>query len=794
MSPLSLKHFLRYSANNKTYSLINLLGLVLGISSCLLIYAFVSFEVSFDDFHGDADRIYRVLGVDEAIGVSNNQVGIVMAPLGPAMENEIPQVETTVRMQGGGRVLVTVDDNAYYTQFAYSAEPSFFEVFDFQLLAGSPGDVLAEPRTAVVTETFGRTLFGGDEPVGQLVNVNNSFDLEIVGVVADPPANSHIQLDLLSSFILPSDATEQQVQARENWGFINTSTYARLAPGSSEQEVEQQITTIVGERGTMATFGATLQPLADAHLNSTDVLFEPINNSKGNRDQVFILASVALFILLIAAFNFMNLSTARSSTRAKEVGVRKINGASRWQLGLQFMLDSLLYVLTASIAALLLVFAIGPAIPFPVEIDFAAQLFPDVFAVALLILALIGLSIVAGSYPAVVLSGLPTMSVLKEKFKHSSAGRWLRWTLVVMQFTISIGIIIGMLVVNQQLDYMRSMDIGFERQGIINIRLQDPVLAENYEAFRDQLSAIPEISSLATSGGMPGLGYGRTGMLPEGGDPDDTYIMSVVSMDANYLDTMGMRLAEGRNYSEEFGSDADDAVILNQAALRALGWNSGVGRTVSIGGNDRQIVGVVEDFHFTGMRLQIEPLIMNYQEGANGFLSLRMAAGDAGTAIGRIESVWNEVYPSHPFEYSFFSEEFENLFTDDAEFSTMLFQFTFIAITVACLGLYGLASFSADQKTKEIGIRKVLGASGPTISSLILKEYCILILVANAIAWPLMYLALDNWLSGFIYRVDLDLLNFLLATVITTLIATATVSGEVFRVVRNNPVLALRYE
>ena len=794
MSPLSLKHFLRYSAKNKTFTLINLSGLVLGISSCLLIYAFVSFELSFDKFHNDADRIYRVLGVDEAIGVSNNQVGIVMAPLGPAMENEIPQVEQTVRMQGQGRALLTIDENAYYTQFAYSAEPSFFEIFDFELLAGIPGEALAAPRTAVVTETFGRVLFGNDDPVGEVVSFNNSFDVEIVGVVADPPANSHIQLDFLSSYILPSDASEQQVQARETWGSISTSTYARLAPGSSEEIVEDQITRIVSGRDGMVTFGATLQPLTDSHLNSTDILFEPINNTKGNRDQVFILASVAFFILLIAAFNFMNLSTARSSTRAKEVGVRKVNGATRSQLALQFMLDSLLYVLIASIAALLLVFIIGPAIPFPVEIDFAAQLFPDIFAVALLVLALIGLSLLAGSYPAVVLSGLPAMSVLKEKFKHSSSGKWLRWTLVVMQFTISIGIIIGMLVVNQQLDYMRNMDIGFNREGIINLRLQDPVLAENYDAFRDQLIAIPEITSLATSGGMPGLGYGRTGMQPEGADPDDIYIMSGVNIDANYFDTMGMRLAEGRNYSEDFGSDADDATILNQAALRALGWTTGVGRTVSIGGTDRQIVGVVEDFHFTSMRMQIEPLIMNYTEGVNGFLSLRVAAADVSMALEKVELAWRQIYPSHPFEYSFFNEEFENLFTDDAEFSTMLFQFTFIAIIVACLGLYGLASFSADQKTKEIGIRKVLGATGSNISSLILKEYFVLILVSNVIAWPMMYLALDSWLNGFIYRIELWLLNFLLASAITAIIATATVSGEIFRVVRNNPVMALRYE
>lgn len=791
-----LKYSLRYSNKNRTFSIINLAGLILGISSSLLIYAYVSFELSFDDFHRQGSDIYRVLGVDEALGINNNNVGIVMAPLGPAMVSEIAQVESIVRIQvqSQGRSLVTVDNESFYTEFAISAEPSLFEVFDFELLQGAPGVMLSEPATAVITEPFAQTLFRDDDPVGKVIRVNNARDIEIVGVAAASPANSHLQFDLITSFMLSSDASEQRRQGRENWGSISTNLYAKLTPGSNESRVETQLTEILNERGTMVTFGATLQPLRDAHLGSTDTLFDGLNNRKGNADQVYILATVAVFILLIAAFNFMNLSTARSSTRAKEVGIRKVNGASRLELAMQFMLDSLLHVIVASTLSLILVLAVGPLLDFPVEINFSQQLFPDLGAVVFLLSGLLGLALIAGSYPAFVLSGLPTISVLKERFLSTSSGRWLRWCLVVIQFGLSIGIIIGMLVVSDQLSFMKNKDVGFEREGIINIRLQDPVLRTNYEALKTELQAMPEIQALATSSNMPGLGYGRTGVRPEGSDPDDFWIMSVVNIDANYLDAMNMKLLEGRGYSESISSDVDDAVMLNASAVKAIGWESAIGRTLGSGENQRTIVGVVEDFHFTNMRHEIEPLILNYSPDGNGFLSLRVSGSELRSALGKIETVWRQVNPDHPFEYSFFADDFDNLFNDDEEFSLMLFQFTFIAIVVACLGLYGLASFSADQKTKEIGIRKVLGAPVSSIILLVMKEYGVLILLANILAWPIMWLVLDAWLSGFVYRIDLALPNFVLASLATALIAAATVSREIYRVVSNNPVQALRYE
>lgn len=794
MNFYSIKHTLRYSNKNRSFSLINLAGLILGISSSLLIYAFVSFELSFDSFHQDGDRIYRVLGVDEAIGVSNNQVGIVMAPLAPAMESEISQVEDTVRIQGQGRSLITVENESYYTQFMISAEPSLFEMFDFELRQGIAGQVLSEPDTAVITEEYAQVLFGDTDPMGKVLRVNNNQDVQIVGIMADVAANSHLQFDLITSFRLSSNATEQQVQGRENWGFINTSIYTKLARGSSETEVEQQLSALITERGAMSSFGATLEPLFDAHLDSTTTLFDGQNNQKGNADQVFILATVAVFILLIAAFNFMNLSTARSSTRAKEVGVRKVNGASRLQLGAQFMLDSLVYVFVASLISVALVLTFGPMINFPVDINFAEQLFPDVSAIVLLISGLALLAVLAGSYPAFVLSGLPMMNVLKESSQSSGRGKLLRWCLVVVQFGISVGIIIGMFVVSDQLTFMKNKDIGFERNGIVNIRLGDRILRDSFEELKNELEAIPEIQSLATSSNMPGLGYGRTGIQPEGGDPDDQYVVSTVNIDANYLDTLEMRVIEGRGYSDDIASDETEALIVNQAVLDALGWDTGLGRTISTFGGDRTVIGVLENFHFTNLRHEIEPLVMNFSPGSNSFLSLKIGSADVSSALGKIEAVWREINPEHPFEYTFFNEDFENLFSDDEEFSVMLFQFTFIAIIVACLGLYGLASFSADQKTKQIGIRKVLGAPSLSISLLVMKEYVILILIANALAWPVMWLVLNTWLNGFVYRIELSLLSFLMATVLTTIIAMATVSREIYRIVANNPVKALRYE
>jgi putative ABC transport system permease protein len=408
------------------------------------------------------------------------------------------------------------------------------------------------------------------------------------------------------------------------------------------------------------------------------------------------------------------------------------------------------------------------------------------------------LALLAGAYPAFVLSSLSPMRMLSGKFAHSSQGLWLRRILVVLQFAISIAIIIGMLVVYQQLQFMKNKNPGFQRDGIVNLTLNDNALVANYTVLKDRLLAAPHVVSVAGSSNMPGSTFGRTGVRLLGAGSEDFYIMSALSMDGAYLDTLSMKLVAGRNYSPQIGTDRTESIILNESAVRALGWRTeeAVGKVLATGGpgQQRTVVGVVEDFHFADMRHRVEPVILFYQEDAHRVLSIRIDKDAPREALDGIAAAWRNINPAFPFSYQFFTDEYEQLFRDDEKFSAILVRFTFIAIVIACLGLYGLSSFSADRKTKEIGIRKVLGAGAGSLLKVVLKEYVALIVVANLVAWGIAWYVMSGWLSGFVYRTDIPLSSFVLATAGTALLALATVGREIVKVMRSRPVSSLRYE
>lgn len=783
---------------NPLFFLINLIGLVIGFTSALFIFVYVSFETSYDRFHAGYENIYRVLGIDNALGVSNNTVGITMPPLGPAMEETIPEVVQTVRMRVQSESFITVDDRKYPVQTLVFTEDAFFEVFSSELLERQPGVLLDKPASAVMTRAFAEKVFGAENPMGKRFRLNNQ-DIEVVGVMENVRPDSHMQLELLVAlnFLSPEAEGAQQLENFLNtWGTIGMVTYAKLAPRASEEAVEARLTALLAERSVMKTFTATLQPLKDAHLGSSDVLFDDFNQDKGDAPKIVMLSSVAVFLLLIAAFNFMNLSTARASLRAKEVGVRKSAGATRGQLIRQFLQESLLLVGIAAVLGVVLLKVLEPVVSLPLDQGFLAYLFdhPQAVLAAFGVAVLVGL--LAGAYPAFVLSAFSPLTMLKGKFANSAQGLWLRRALVVLQFALSIAIIIGMLVVYAQLDYMRNKNPGFERDGIVNLTLNDQALQQRFNVLKERLLALPQVVSVGGSSNMPGDTFGRTGVRPLGADSDTFYIMSALNVDAWYLDTLSMKLAAGRGYSTELGADTTQSLILNEAAVRALGWTTeeAVGKTIPMGPTQRTVVGVVEDFHFADMRHQVEPVLLFYRDGPTRVLSVRIDKNSPRQALDGIAAVWREVSPEYPFAYTFFTDEYELLFRDDEEFSQILIQFTFIAIVIACLGLYGLSSFSAERKTKEIGIRKVLGAGAGSLLKVVLNEYVVLIAAANVLAWAAAWYVMSGWLSGFVYRTDIPLVSFLLATGGTALLALATVGREVLKVMRSRPVTSLRYE
>jgi putative ABC transport system permease protein len=434
----------------------------------------------------------------------------------------------------------------------------------------------------------------------------------------------------------------------------------------------------------------------------------------------------------------------------------------------------------------------------PLGESFLAYLFGHPRIVLASVLGVVLLGLLAGAYPAFVLSSFAPMTMLKGKFAHSSHGLWLRRVLVVLQFAISIAIIIGMLVVYQQLQYMKNKNPGFQRDGIVNLALNDPALVASYGTLKERLLAVPHVVSVAGSSNMPGSTFGRTGVRLPGAKSEDFYIMSALSIDSAYLDTLEMKLAAGRNYSKDTGTDRTESIMLNESAVKALGWQTqeAVGKVLATGGPgaQRTVVGVVQDFHFADMRHRVEPVMLFYQEDGAQILSVRIDKAAPREALDGIAAAWKQVNPAFPFSYKFFTDEYERLFRDDDEFSAILVRFTFIAIVIACLGLFGLSSFSADRKTKEIGIRKVLGAGAGSLLNVVLKEYVALIAVANLLAWGIAWYVMNGWLAGFVYRTELPLSSFVLATAGTAVLALATVGREIVRVMRSRPVNSLRYE
>ena len=791
----------QFLKRNPLFFLINVVGLVIGITSALFIFIYVSFEGSYDRFHPGYENIYRVLGIDRALGVSSNVVGITMPPLGPAMEETIPDVVKTVRVRAQGNSFITVGDRKYYTDKLAFTEDSFFDVFSgFQLLQKQNGVLLDKPRSAVMTKSFAERIFGRENPMGKSFRFGTE-DVEVVGVMQDPPRNSLMQLELLVSlnYLSPDAQGAQQLQNfLSTWGTIAMVTYAKLKPGASEEAVETRLTALLAERSVMKTFSATLQPLRDAHLGSTAVLFDDFNRNKGDARQIAMLSSVAVFLLLIAAVNFMNLATARASLRAKEVGVRKSAGASRSQLIRQFLQESFLVVAIAAALGVVLLRLLESVVGLPLGESYLAYLFGHPRIVLASIFGVVLLGLLAGAYPAFVLSSFSPMTMLKGKFAHGSHGLWLRRVLVVLQFAISIAIIIGMLVVYQQLQYMKNKNPGFRRDGIVNLALNDPALVANYGVLKDRLLAVPHVVSVAGSSNMPGSTFGRTGVRLIGAKSEDFYIMSALSIDSAYLDTLEMKLAAGRNYSKETGADRTESIVLNESAVKALGWQTqeAIGKAIGTGGpgQQRTVVGVVQDFHFADMRHRVEPVMLFYQEDGAQILSVRIDKAAPREALDGIAAAWKQVNPAFPFSYKFFTDEYERLFRDDDEFSAILVRFTFIAIVIACLGLFGLSSFSADRKTKEVGIRKVLGAGAGSLLKVVLTEYVALIAVANLLAWGIAWYVMNGWLAGFVYRTELPLSSFVLATVGTAALALATVGREIVRVMRSRPVNSLRYE
>ncbi len=801
-----LKITLRNLRRNKAYSFINIAGLAIGMACCILILLFVQDELSYDRFHKNKENLYRIQMAwhNQQTGATS-EMAINPYRLAEALRTDFSELPQVVRLYPQGRTLIRRGEKRFNENGFYFVDPNVFEVFSLQLLEGDPATALREPYTAVITKEIARKYFGDENPIGQSLTYDND-ELKITGIMAELPRNSHFHCDFLASMAVANQEFSRIVL--ENWGEMTVFTYVLLPANMSPAELEGRFDAFVKKHipDWATAVSLNLMPLTDIHLHShTSGELE----AGGNIIYVYAFTAIAFFILLIACINFMNLATARSAKRAREVGMRKVLGAVRAQLRRQFLGESMFFALIALLLALLIVQLMLPAFNGFVERELALDLTQNWVMLASLLAIALFVGLVAGSYPAFVLSTFEPVQVMKGAAGKNSRGAILRKTLVTLQFAISIFLIVVTAIVYRQLQYVRDIKLGFNKEHVVAIsNLPSSIMGEHFDQFRSALlqnSGVVMVS--ASSRVPPGRLGSNLGTRPEGVPEDQRRGMQTVWTDFDFIELLGLELAAGRSFSRSFATDATSAFILNEAAVKAIGWTpeSAIGK--SFGSSEivdwdqgqwiernGQVIGVLKDFHFESLHDEIVPTVYFVAPYMAWNAVVRIRPENIASTMKFLESKWEEFNPGQPFEYRFLDEAFDALYRTEKRQSEIFGTFAMLAILVACLGLVGLASFAAEQRTKEIGIRKVLGASVPGIVNLLSREFLKLVLLANLIAWPVAYFIMKKWLEDFAYRIDINALPFLVGAVVALLIALLTVSFQTIKAALANPVEALRYE
>ncbi|MFC5410258.1 ABC transporter permease [Larkinella bovis] len=801
-----LRNYLKIAFRNllkhKTFGFINIVGVATGLACFLLIALYVRDELSFDRFHTKADRTYRVLRtfLNANDGTVELKLGTVAPPFGPLIKQDFPEAEQVVRTLENG-ALVKYGEHTYNENRVLFAEENIFKVLDFKVTSGNPERALANPFSIMLSQPMAEKYFGKTSPMGKSIRLNNQFDFMVTGVFEPLPAQSHIHPDFLASFTTLNDNRIYGAEGlRTNWGNNSFLTYVLLAKGANPDKLVNAFPAFQNRRiGPKASTYSllNLQKLTAIHLRSdTDDGLE----ADGDIRYVYLFSAIGLFILLIACINYMNLATARSGSRAKEVGMRKVVGAERSQLVGQFLSESILLVIFALGLAVMFVILCLPALNnFTQKQLTLSQLVHPVFlGIVAGITLLTGL--VSGSYPAFFLTSFQPISVLKGKIASAMRAGRFRQVLVVTQFTIAAVLIISTVVVYNQMDYIRNYKLGYQKDQMILVRMVEDSTID-YEALKQELkrnSAILEV--------------GQSSRVPSGRllDSWDAYVakgdsmapskvgLKALSIDHDFIPAYGMKMAAGRNFSRAYATDDTAAFILNETAARMLGWKDpaqAIGKAFGYGKRRGQIVGITKDFHFESLRQSIAPIAMFLLPERNNWLSLHVAGG-AGlqNGLAHLESVWKRHFPERPFTYEFLDQRFGRLYTTEQTQQTLFGIFAGIAILISCLGLFGLSMFMAEQRTKEIGIRKVLGATTPSLVALLSKDLLKLVVVALGLASPVAWWAMSKWLEGFVYRTSISPWVFILTAVIAILIAFATVSFQSVKAALTNPVKSLKSE
>jgi putative ABC transport system permease protein len=762
---------LRNIRRHWAYSLINIAGLAVGFACCLLITLWVLDELSFDAFHKDADRIYQVLAISEFENTATPTL------LGPTLKEGFPEIADAVRFHYffGGDMLA-VNDKKFYENRIRIADSSFFEFFSFPFLKGDPRTALDDPHSIVISRATATKYFPDEDPIGKTMILNREHEFTVSGVIENVPDNSTLQFDMIVPMAFRiSTAGDWYLR----WNDFYPQTFVKLRPGCRWQELNKKIAGVIqahgGEKDTIG-----LLPFRERrfHLYS-DIAY------------VYIFSATAIFVLAIAWFNFINLATARSADRAKEIGMRKISGAFRTHIVSQFLGESLFLSFVAFCGALLLAALLLPTFNALTGKSLAMSNGPLMLLTAFFAL-LTGLA--AGVYPALFLSAFKPVKVIKGELRAGVKSSRFRKSLVIVQFSMSVLLMIAVLVVHKQIGFARRVGTGYDRDNLVLLAMKGGS-QPSYEAWKRELLRSPRILGVTgMQAQLPYFSWRQTGFHWEGRDPSQPGELSANMVNYDFLSTLRIDLIEGRDFSREYPADAASACLINEEMARLMGQQGTVGRELKQGDTSYGIIGVMKNFHFQTLSQRIEPLVLRLAPSTANYVAVRITPGSVSAAIADIQEAWKRLIPDHPFAYSFFDDVLKSGTSDTERTGTILNAFTLLAVIISCLGLFGLASFTAEQRTKEVGIRKVLGSSVRDIIALLTREYLKCIAWANLAAWPVAYLIMHGWLRKFAYRAEIGIGPFLLSASAAFLIAMLTVGWQAVKAARADPIDALRYQ
>jgi len=798
---------LRNIRRNKVYSFLNMGGLAVGMASFILISLFIRYQLSFDRYHENAGRIYRVATESQLHGTIT---ALTANPMAPELVREFPEIIHAVRIDHVNQKVLIRNELKYFKEELFClSDPYVFKVFSFPLIKGNPDSALKEKYSVIISEAIATKYFGDDDPVGKILNFENKLDFQVTGVMKNIPLNSHFRCDFIASFACADEVFWKGYSEDKTQKSLHT--YILLREGASASELEKKLPAFVSrflapvleEYAPMKDkipgglenikFKLFLQPLTRIHLHSN--LFAELSPNYDIR-YIYIFSAIGIFILLIACINFMNLSTAYSSKRSKEVGLRKVLGAQRTQLIKQFIAESLLMSFISLFLALIMVEFLLPVFNSFMggNLGSSSTKSWSVFWGLIVLTVLVGVA--SGSYPAFFVSAFQPVKVLRGTFRLGTKSHF-RSILVVTQFMITVGLIFSTIVITSQLNYIRNRRLGFRKEHVIVLPLESEAEIRNYLSFKSELLKFPDIEEVTGASNIFSRIYSSSPFWLEGAHENESRRVQKLYVDYDFIKTFGIEIVEGRVFSKRIASDRSKAFIINESAAQAFGWASPLGKQIAWARSRNEkgaVIGVIKDFHFRSLHQSIEPLILLVRGSFFRNMFIKINSENIPKSLASIKNKWEEFFPARPFEYFFLDDDINKMYASEMKMSQMFRCTALLAIFIACLGLFGLISYTTEQRTREIGVRKVLGASVPSIVLLLSSEFLKLVIIANILTWPLAYYVMNRWLQNFAYRINVGFVFFILTGVLAFTIAIITVSFQSMRSALANPVDSLRYE